>query len=101
MKEHTPVDTGAWLRGDYQTLFHGISGRWNASQAVQFCLHKPIVNKTAYLLSLVCITLCLSKKVKFALEEAMKAQTGSRGIALLFNLGARWGWVVNAMPRPR
>jgi hypothetical protein len=27
MKEHTPVDTGAWLRGDYQTLFHGISGR--------------------------------------------------------------------------
>jgi hypothetical protein len=28
----------------------------------------------------------------------MKAQRGSRGIALLFNFGARWGWVVNAMP---
>jgi hypothetical protein len=28
----------------------------------------------------------------------MKAQTGSRGIALLF--GVRWGWVVNATPRP-
>ena len=25
---------------------------------------------------------------------------GSRGIALLFNLGARWGWVVIAKSRP-
>jgi hypothetical protein len=30
-------------------------------------------------------------KVKFTLEQAMKAQWGSRGIALLFNLSARWG----------
>jgi hypothetical protein len=31
----------------------------------------------------------------------MKAHRGSRGIVLLFfNLGARWRWVVNAMPRP-
>jgi hypothetical protein len=30
----------------------------------------------------------------------MKAQRGSRGISLLFDLGARWGWVVNATPRP-
>jgi hypothetical protein len=31
-------------------------------------------------------------KVKCTLEEATKAQRGSRGIALLlFNLGARWG----------
>jgi hypothetical protein len=31
-------------------------------------------------------------KVKVALEQATKAQRGSRGIALLFlNLGARWG----------
>jgi hypothetical protein len=29
-------------------------------------------------------------KVKFTLEQAMKA----------FNFGARWGWVVNATPRP-
>jgi len=34
-------------------------------------------------------------KVKFTLEQATKAQR-SRGIALLFNLGARWRWVVNA-----
>jgi len=25
---------------------------------------------------------------------------GSRGIALLLNLGARWRWLVNATPRP-
>jgi hypothetical protein len=41
------------------------------------------------------------KKVKFTLEQAMKAQ---RGIAVylysFFNLGARWRWVVNATPRP-
>jgi hypothetical protein len=31
-------------------------------------------------------------KVKFTLEEAMKAQMCSRGIALpIFNLSARWG----------
>jgi hypothetical protein len=39
-------------------------------------------------------------KVKFTLEEATNAQKGSRGRALLFNLGARWGWVVNTTPRP-
>jgi len=38
-------------------------------------------------------------KAKFTLEQAMKAQRWSRGIALLFgNLGARWGWVVNVTP---
>jgi len=30
-------------------------------------------------------------KVKFTLEQATKAQRGSRGIALLFNLSTRWG----------
>ena len=40
-------------------------------------------------------------KLKLNLEQATKAQRGSTGIALLFfNLGARWGWVVNATPRP-
>ena len=29
-----------------------------------------------------------------------KARKGSRGIALLFNLGARWGWGVKLTPRP-
>ena len=38
-------------------------------------------------------------KVKFTLEQATKAQSGSRGIALFFNLGARWGWVVNVTTR--
>jgi len=38
-------------------------------------------------------------KVKLTVEEAMKAQRESRGVALLLlNLGARWMWVVNAMP---
>jgi hypothetical protein len=32
-------------------------------------------------------------KVKFTLEQATKAQNGG-------NLGARWGWVVNATPLP-
>jgi len=32
--------------------------------------------------------------------KATKVQRWSRGIALLFNFGARWGWVVNATPRP-
>ena len=30
----------------------------------------------------------------------MQYQSGSTGLALLFNLGARWGWVVSATPRP-
>jgi len=34
----------------------------------------------------------------FTLEQAMKAQRGSRGIAVLFNFSARSRWVVNAMP---
>jgi hypothetical protein len=42
------------------------------------------------------------QQVKFNIEEAMKAQRGSRGIALLFNFGTRWGGgrggVVKAMP---
>jgi hypothetical protein len=39
--------------------------------------------------------------VKFTLEQATKAQRGSRGIALLsLYLGARWRWVINATPRP-
>ena len=37
-------------------------------------------------------------KVKVNLGQATKAQRGSRGIALLFNLSARWGrW---SAPRP-
>jgi hypothetical protein len=34
--------------------------------------------------------------INFALEQVVKAQKGSS----FFNLGARWGWVVNATPRP-
>jgi predicted DCC family thiol-disulfide oxidoreductase YuxK len=37
----------------------------------------------------------------FTLEQAKKAQMGSRSIALLFlNLGARWRWVVNVTLLP-
>jgi len=46
---------------------------------------------------------CLVKvKVKFALEEATKAQRRRSGIRVFysfFNLSARWWWVVNATPR--
>ena len=41
------------------------------------------------------------EKVKFTQEQATKTQMG-RDVQLYFtfNLGARWGWVVNATPRP-
>jgi hypothetical protein len=40
-------------------------------------------------------------KVKVTLEQAPKAQSGSRGIALLFLTSALiGGWVVKATPRP-
>ena len=38
-------------------------------------------------------------KLKFTVEQATKAQSGSRGTAILFNIGAKCGWVVNATPR--
>jgi hypothetical protein len=38
-------------------------------------------------------------KAKFAPEQAMKIQRGRRGIAVPFNLGGSWGWVVNATPQ--
>jgi hypothetical protein len=41
----------------------------------------------------------LKVKVNLTLDKATKAQRGSRGIALFFNLGAGWEWVVNATPR--
>ena len=40
-------------------------------------------------------------KVKFILAEARKTRKEVRvQLYSLFNLGARWGWVVNATPRP-
>ena len=40
-------------------------------------------------------------KVKFTILQATKAQSWIRSIDLLFfNLGTRFGWVVNAKPRP-
>jgi hypothetical protein len=40
-------------------------------------------------------------KVKFTLELAFKAQKEGSGLALLlFDFGARWGWVVIATTRP-
>jgi hypothetical protein len=47
------------------------------------------------------ITCFVKGKGKFTLEQDTKAQRRSRGIAFsFFNLGGRWGWVVNATPRP-
>jgi len=39
-----------------------------------------------------------SHKIKFTLEQATKAQRGSK-LYTFFNLSTRCGWVVNAMPR--
>ena len=39
-------------------------------------------------------------KVKFTLEQATKTQTGSRCIALLFNLCAGCQCAVNGTPKP-
>jgi hypothetical protein len=40
-------------------------------------------------------------KVKFALEKAMKTQREAEAyLYSFFNLGARWGWMVNTTPRP-
>ena len=40
-------------------------------------------------------------RFKVTLEETTKAHKGSSDIALLFfNLGAIWGWLVNATPQP-
>jgi hypothetical protein len=38
------------------------------------------------------------EKVRFIPKWAMKTQRGSRGVVILFSF--RWGWVVNATPRP-
>jgi hypothetical protein len=41
------------------------------------------------------------KEEHFILEQAITAHRGRRGkLHLLFNLGARGGWVVNVTPRP-
>jgi hypothetical protein len=42
----------------------------------------------------------LKVKVRFTLEQAMKAQRGSRDKALSLALALDGGWVVNATPRP-
>ena len=40
-------------------------------------------------------------KKNFTLEQAMKAHRGAEVyLYSFFNLGARWGWMVNAMPLP-
>jgi hypothetical protein len=61
-------------------------------------LHKTAILRTAHILRKV-----LMEKYKtfflFTLQQAMKAQRTSRGIALLFNFGARVQCVVNATTR--
>jgi hypothetical protein len=47
------------------------------------------------------VTIHFFKRAKFASQQDMKAQRRSTGIAIpVFNLGTRWGQVVNASPRP-
>jgi hypothetical protein len=41
------------------------------------------------------VTWTVKLKVKFTLDQAMNAQSGSEGVTLLFNVGTRWGrWSV-------
>jgi hypothetical protein len=43
----------------------------------------------------------LTVKVNFTLAQVVKAQGGADvQFYSFFNLGAGWGWVVNAMPLP-
>jgi hypothetical protein len=48
------------------------------------------------------LTILGKGKVLFTLEEAMKVQSGSRNISVLFffNLNTTWGWVVKATLPP-
>ena len=62
-------------------------------------LHFPPI--LPFILLCVC-SLCSTHshaQVQFTQQQHIKAQTGSTVIALIFNLGARGGWVVNATPR--
>ena len=65
------------------------------------CLYS--VTMLHVLTSLCRLMTCAKKKATFSLEQAMKVQAESRGMAplsCLFNLGVRWWWVVNATPWP-
>jgi hypothetical protein len=42
----------------------------------------------------------LQVKMKFIVEQTMRAQKGSKVVALLFNLGARWRWVFSTTLLP-
>jgi hypothetical protein len=48
------------------------------------------------------MTLVMYVNIKFTLEEAVKTQRGCREVwfCFLFNLDARWGWVIYATGRP-
>jgi len=39
-------------------------------------------------------------EIKFILEQPRNALRGRRYVALLFNPGARWWWIVNTTPWP-
>jgi len=69
------------------------------TQMSYFLLHTHAASR--YLVAATSAQFYRPVKVKYTLEQVMRAQRGSRGIALLFfNLGARRGWVANATPRP-
>ena len=64
------------LRAPRTRLLHGLSG-----------FQIPLVAKH------------FTNKVEFTLRHAIKVHRRSRIIVLIFNLGVRWGLVVNSMPR--
>jgi len=73
-------------------LMKKISWNWIMEGFAKIWQHGPVWLKSNSSNAI----LHLKKKIKSTLEQAIKTQRGSRGIAILF--GARYNWVVNVMP---
>jgi len=58
---------------------------------LEFSQHifKISITKCNFMLPILCVSIKVKVKLKFTLEQATKAQRGSRGIALLFLLPRR------------
>jgi hypothetical protein len=45
-------------------------------------------------------TIVVKVNMMLTIDQAMQAQRESWGVTVPFNFGTRWGWPINAMPRP-
>jgi len=73
---------------------------WRENVILLLLFHSACADSTHMTSSFVCIfQQCKECKGKLVPVHALKAYSGSRGVApLIFNLGTRWNWVVNFMP---